>query len=435
MHCAVDCRGVFSRSQVGLADRRYVGYDGAAQSGSPRRSAFLRITFPTHLPPSSGQNPLNRICGTGVILDGKAGTAVQAMPIGVLGCGMVSDMYLPNLVRSPMIKLVAVADVRDDLAATTADRYGVGKAVSPDDLLADPAIELVVNLTPIGQHVATTSAALRAGKHVYSEKVLAGTYEEACALTAEAQRRGLALACAPDTLLGTGFATGRRALDDGMIGAPLSGSAVMLRNRLDNPSWYTDGPMPFLDMAPYYVAALVQLLGPARKVTAFTRTGTAHQLPTAEGLGSSVALGGAIEFADGAYATVHWEWGARTVPGEVTRLDVFGSDGVINFPNPNNFGDPAYLRPYDQPTSTELPGSAQPAVWRPNLRGLGVAEFADAIHHDRRPRAHADLACHVVEIITALDRAGATGHHVAIDSSCTIPEPMDDTLRHTLIGV
>jgi predicted dehydrogenase len=358
---------------------------------------------------------------------------MTSIRIGILGCGKVSHMYLPNLVRTPAVDIAAVADVAADAAKAVAEQYRIERAVSPDELLADPSIELVVNLTPIAVHVASTRAALQAGKHVYSEKSLATTVAEARHLLVEADERGLALGCAPDTLLGTGFSVARQALDDGRIGRTLSASAMMFRSAPGGPSFYTNGPTPFFDMAPYYLSALVSIFGPVTRVTGSTRTWPEGATRPDDPAGASIAIDGVLEFRDGATANLNLAWGTSR-RGEVPVLDVYGSAGVLSFPNPNNFGDPAYIRAYDDTDRTELPDSRQPADWPRNLRGLGVAEMAIALTAGRTPRAAGDLAVHVVDIVAGLVESADTGRRVTLTTTCAAPEPMPAELRKELIA-
>lgn len=353
--------------------------------------------------------------------------------IGILGCGRVSPMYLPNLVRTPAVDVVAVADIAAEAARAAAEQYGIGRAVSPDELLADPSIELVVNLTPIAVHVEMTRAALVAGKHVYSEKSLATSVAEATDLLATAQQHGVVLGCAPDTLLGTGFSIARQALEDGRIGRTLSAAAMMFRSAPGGPSFYTNGPTPFFDMAPYYLSALVTLFGPVTQVSGATRTWPDGGTRPDDPAGASIAVSGVLEFAAGATANLHLGWGTSR-RGEVPVLDVYGSAGVLAFPNPNNFGDPAFVRPYDDAERTELPGSRQPADWPRNLRGLGVAEMAHALAEGRPPRASGELAVHVVDIVAGLVKSADTGNRVELTTSCPLPEPMPAELRKELIA-
>ena len=358
---------------------------------------------------------------------------MKSARIGILGCGNVSHMYLPILVRTPAVEIVAVADVDSEAATAAAKQYEVDRAVSPDELLADPSIEIIVNLTPIAAHVESTRAALAAGKHVYSEKSLATSVADAQALLAEAQRRGLALACAPDTLLGTGFAVAREALDSGRIGRKLSANAAMFRSAMSTPSFYSNGPTPFFDMAPYYLSALVTLFGPVTRVSGATRTWPVGEKGVETADGASIAVSGVLEFAAGGTANLTLSWGSAH-RSEVPVLDVFGTEGVIAFPNPNNFGDPAYIRPYADADGTELAGSRQPEKWPRNLRGLGVAEMAVALQEGRTPRAAGDLAGHVVDIVAGLVRSGESGQRVELTTTCTPPEPMPAALRDELLA-
>jgi predicted dehydrogenase len=342
-------------------------------------------------------------------------------------------MYLPNLVTTAAVEIAAVADVDAATAQAVAQQYQISRAISPDELLADPSIHIVVNLTPISVHVGLTRAALAAGKHVYSEKSLATTVDEARELVADADRRGLALACAPDTLLGTGFQVAWEALRAGRIGRPLSASAAMFRSELTNPSFYTEGTTPFFDMAPYYLSALVALFGPATRVSGATRTWPAAGKPTRTPAGADLAVSGLIEFANGALANVTLAWGTGH-RSEIPVLNVHGTEGVLAFPNPNNFGDPAYLQRYGEHAWQELPGSRQPDSRRHNLRGLGVAELALAVQEKRRPRSGGDIACHVVDLVAGMVRSADTGERVELSTSCAPPEPLPAAVRDQLIA-
>jgi predicted dehydrogenase len=342
-------------------------------------------------------------------------------------------MYLPILVRTPAVEIVAVADVDPETARSVAAQYQVSQAVSPAELLADPTIEIIVNLTPIAVHVELTRAALQAGKHVYSEKSLATTVDEASDLVAEADRRGLALACAPDTLLGSGFQVARQALTDGLIGRPLSASASMFRSALTSPSFYTVGATPFFDMAPYYLSALVSLFGPASRVSGVTRVWPSGGTPQETEAGASIAISGVIEFASSAIANVLLAWGTGH-RSEIPVFAVYGTDGVLTFPNPNNFGDAAYVQRYGEAERRELTGSRQPDRLPHNLRGLGVAELALALQEGRKPRTSGEMACHVVDLVAGMVRSGATGARVELTTTCTPPEPLPAAIREQLLA-
>jgi len=348
--------------------------------------------------------------------------------LGVVGTGAVSRMYLPILARMDAVEVSAVADVDRGAAQARADEHGIATVYHPDDLIADPGIDLVVNLTPIPVHAQISTAALAAGKHVYSEKPLATTTADAVALVQQAEAAGRTLACAPDTLLGTGFQAARQAMDDGAIGRPLAANAFMFRSALDPASPYAQGANPFLDMAPYYVSALINLFGPVRRVSGAT-TSTDDDRPD----GTPIALSGVLEFVNGLMADLLVAWGTDH-RHEVPNLTVYGTEGVLQMPNPNNFGDPAYVRRHDQNERTEVPGSRQDADWPANLRGLGVGQQALAIGAHTEPLASGRIAAHVVDVITGIVAAARTGERVTLTTRADPAPPMPASTRTDLIG-
>jgi predicted dehydrogenase len=319
------------------------------------------------------------------------------------------------------------------VAKAVSEQYKISTVVSPEELLADPSIEIVLNLTPIAVHVGVTQAALQAGKHVYSEKSLATTVEDAQGILDAARSRGLVVACAPDTLLGSGFQTAWQALAGGRIGRALSASAAMFRSALAAPSFYTKGPTAFFDMSPYYLSALVSLLGPVTRVSGATRTWPSDEKPEDTATGASIAISGTLEFAGGATASLTLSWGTGH-RHEVPILDVYGENGVIEFPNPNNFGDAAFIRDYTETDRGELPGSRQDASLPHNLRGLGVAEMVLALQEGRAPRASGELACHVVDLVASLVQSAEEGRRIELTTTCESPQPLAAGVRDQLLG-
>lgn len=347
--------------------------------------------------------------------------------VGLAGCGAVSHQYLPNLLRLPGLDVAAVSDVDADVATKVSEQYEV-PAVSVDDLLADPTIDIVVNLTPIAYHVPVTRDILRAGKHVYSEKSLATTVSEARELLALAEAKGLAVAGAPDTLLGTAFQAARRELEAGDLGRPLVAVAAMLRSQVLSTRYFSNHTALF-DMAPYYVSALASLFGPVREVSGYL-----ENTPTKPGEPVlTIGVSGVLHFQSGLTASLALNWGSAHRQ-EVPVLDVYTESGVVRFANPNNFGDPAFARRHADPAGQwqEIPGSRQPEEWLFNRRGLGVAELADALAQGRTPRASGQLACHVVDVIESLIKSAETGRNVTLSSTCQQPEPLSDEERGRL---
>jgi predicted dehydrogenase len=268
--------------------------------------------------------------------------------IGLVGCGNISSIYLQNIPRYRGLSLRACADTRPEAAAAQAGRFGIA-ALSVDELLARDDIDLVVNLTPPNAHFGISLAALRAGKHVFSEKPLAVDFEEGRRLVDEAERHGLLLGCAPDTFLGAGGRLARRLVDQGAVGTILSGTAFLMSHGMEH--WHPDpeaffkpGGGPILDMAPYYLNALVNLIGPVRRVFALSGTGFAERVITADSprrgerikVETPTTVMALLEFASGAQVTFCMSW-------DVWRhghpaIELYGTDGSLRVPDPNFFG-------------------------------------------------------------------------------------------------
>ena len=196
--------------------------------------------------------------------------------VGVVGCGMIAARYIRAAPAFEGWRPVACADLDTACAEVFADEHGLQR-LDVDELIASPDLDLVLNLTPPKAHAPLVRAALKAGKHVYTEKPLAATVAEARSLVAEANERGLRLGCAPDTFLGAAYSTGRRLIDEGAIGQPLGAAATMLVGGPE--SWHPNAEMfyragggPLLDIAPYYLTALVSLLGPVASLAGFAET-------------------------------------------------------------------------------------------------------------------------------------------------------------------
>jgi predicted dehydrogenase len=359
---------------------------------------------------------------------------MTATPVGIIGCGHVSDIYIPNLQRFPDVDLVCVTDLDVERASKTAARHGLAHRRNVEELLADDGVEIVVNLTPISAHAAVSRQVLAAGKHLYSEKPLADDVVAAIELVRDARERGLVVGCAPDTMLGSSFQAALRALADGAIGQPLAANAVMLHPAVTRASADYSGSTPFLDMAPYYVSALVSLFGPIERVIGATRMVQPGDVPAAPKVGPAIHWTGTLEFASGIAGQLTLAWGTE-FRGEVTAVIIYGSHGVIHAANPNNHGDPAFISLYGSADRLEITGSRQMDGLPTNLRGLGVAEMARAIREGRTPRASADIACHVVEAIEGIVRSASTGTRVDLTSTFAPPAPIDPDEQAALLGV
>ncbi|WOI57824.1 Gfo/Idh/MocA family oxidoreductase [Palleronia sp. LCG004] len=352
--------------------------------------------------------------------------------IGIIGCGVISGIYLENMARFPDLELRAVADLRPEAAEKAAAAHGV-EALSVDALLAREDIDIVLNLTIPAAHAEVGRRVLEAGRHLYLEKPLAASVAEAREMLDLAEARGLRVGCAPDTFLGGGHQAARAALDEGAVGRPLGGSATMMvaghERWHPNPDFYYSDPGggPLMDMGPYYVTALVQLLGPVAEVAALSsRPRDARQIATGDRAGESVPVEvdthilGILRFESGALVQLgmsfdvagHWH----------APLEIYGTEGSMKLPDPNRFDGQVEL------TGDRVLQAADRPHGDGNWRGLGLAEMAAAIREGRPHRADGALALHVLEVIEGVHGAAATRMTVGIDSRPPRPEPMREDL-------
>nr|WP_042179720.1 Gfo/Idh/MocA family oxidoreductase [Kibdelosporangium sp. MJ126-NF4]CEL13992.1 NADH-dependent dehydrogenase [Kibdelosporangium sp. MJ126-NF4]CTQ88360.1 NADH-dependent dehydrogenase [Kibdelosporangium sp. MJ126-NF4] len=350
----------------------------------------------------------------------------MSLGIGVIGAGVISDVYLTNLTSFPDVNVVRVADLDTARAQAQADKHGVPRAGTVADLLTDPQVELVVNLTIPAAHAEVGLAALDAGKHVWSEKPLALDRQSGRKLLDRAAEKGLRVACAPDTLLGAGLQTARRAIDDGRIGEPRT---VLALFQTPGPeSWhpapeflYQAGGGPLLDMGPYYLSSLVTLLGPIARVTGAggqarpTRViGSGPRAGTEFAVTVPTSVTALVEFARGGSAQIVLSFDSALL--RTGLLEVTGTGGVAVLPDPNYF---------EGPTTLHLPGREQPqeveAQGHTATRGTGVLELARAIRTGVPERASGALAYHVLDTMLAIDESISSGRTVVVESSADIP--------------
>ncbi len=356
--------------------------------------------------------------------------ASDPVKVGVVGCGHISGIYLKNARRLAELDVVAVADLDADRARARAAEFGIPRACSVDELLADERIELVLNLTTPDAHAAIALAALDAGKSVYNEKPLATDLADGRRIVRLAGERGLRVGCAPDTFLGGAWQTARKLIDDGAIGQPVAAVGFMPSHGPE--SWHPDpafyyqpGGGPLFDMGPYYLTALIHLLGPVRRVTGSARISFPQRTITSEPRrGETIAVNtpthvvGVLDFAGGAVATLLTSfdiWHAHLPP-----IEIYGAAGSMSLPDPNGFGGAIRLRGADESAWREI-APQLPAT--ENQRGLGPADLARGLRTGQPHRASGELALHVLEIMHGVLQASATGRHVEPTSPCARPAP------------
>ncbi|TDC53994.1 Gfo/Idh/MocA family oxidoreductase [Jiangella ureilytica] len=370
----------------------------------------------------------------------------QVVGVGIVGAGAISGQYLDTLRRLSTVRVVAVADLDQARAqAAVAGLDGV-RAVSVDALLADPEVDVVLNLTPPAGHAPVALAAIAAGKAVYNEKPLAATVADGRRLLTAAAAAGVRVGGAPDTVLGTGVQTARHAVDTGLIGTPAAATATFLcpgheRWHPDPDFYYATGGGPLLDMGPYYVTALVTLLGPV--VSVLGAGSTARPTRT---IGSGPRTGeeitvevlthvtGVLTHASGALSTVTMSFDAVATRAE--PIEVHGSAGSLIVPDPNHFDGEVLLRRLGGAGWEPLPVAAG---YRISGRGLGVAELMTAPSADAA-RANGTLALHVLDIMesvlrSAADSTGAVAVETPAQRPAAVP-PADEPGREpsSLLG-
>ncbi|MFC4859323.1 Gfo/Idh/MocA family protein [Actinophytocola glycyrrhizae] len=348
----------------------------------------------------------------------------DTLRVGLVGIGNISRQYLDTLPRLPGVSLVAAADL--DPARTVPDV----RMMRPAELYAADDVDLVLNLTIPRAHAAVALSAIAAGKHVYSEKPLALSTEEGREVLAAASSAGVRVGCAPDTVLGTGTQTARRCLDDGAIGTPVAATAFMVtpgheRWHPDPEFYYRPGGGPLFDMGPYYLTALVTLLGPVRRVTGLASTprasrviGSGPRAGTEFPVDVRTHVAGVLEHENGAVTTLMMSfdvWAAN-----LPHIEVYGTNGALSVPDPNGFAGEVKLYEPGREWRT-VPVSAG---HRNAGRGTGVADLATALRTNTEHRANGTLAYHVLDTMESLLQAAEQAQTQTVTSTSPRPTPV-----------
>ena len=356
---------------------------------------------------------------------------MEKIKVGIIGTGNISGIYFQNGKRFDSMEVVACADLDVERAKARAAEFGI-RGCSVEELLADPDIQMVINLTIPLAHASVCLQALEAGKHVYVEKPLAATREEGQQVLELARRKGLLVGSAPDTFLGGGIQTAIKLIRDGWIGTPIGATAFMTSS--GHESWhpapefyYQKGGGPMFDMGPYYLTALVSMLGPISRVTGSARISYPERTITSQPkFGQKVKVevpthvAGIMDFASGPIGTLLTSFdtkGGSTLP----RIEVYGSGGTLLVPDPNGFGGTVSIWRAGSKEWSDIPlthGKAE------NARGVGAADMARAIQAGRKHRASGELAFHVLEAMHGFHDASEQGAHYIMKSSCDTPAPL-----------
>ncbi len=371
--------------------------------------------------------------------------------IGIIGCGNISTAYLELAPLFKALEVRAVADIAPAAAEAQAKAFGL-RAEGVADLVRASDIDIVVNLTVPDAHFEVSRRVLEGGKHVYSEKPFVLTLDQGEALRDLAARKGLRIGSAPDTFLGGAHQLARATLDAGRIGKVIGGTAHVMSHGMEawhpNPDFFFQpGGGPVLDLGPYYVTNLVQLLGPVRGVTAMASAGfETRTIGSGPRAGEEVPVDtptnvhAVLEFASGALVTLGASWDVWA--HRHANMELYGEAGSLYLPDPNFFGgevtlaaagqDPQPLNwdhPFGQNNATDNAGAP-----RANYRAAGLAEMAAAIAEDRPHRAGLDLALHVVDVLTSILKSAEQRGWVELSTTCVRPAALSPEAAAALLA-
>ncbi len=361
---------------------------------------------------------------------------MNKVKIGIIGCGNISNTYFINCKAFEILEVAACADIDVERARAKAAEHQIPKAYTVEELLADPEIQIVINLTIPKAHAEVCLKVLEAGKHVYVEKPLAVTREEGQQVLKLAKARNLLVGSAPDTFLGGGIQTCCKLINDGWIGRPLSLTAFMMcpgheHWHPDPDFYYQKGGGPMFDMGPYYLTAMIAMLGPINRVVGLTSSayeertiGSAPKFGTKIQVNTPTHVAGMLDFTNGVVGTIVTSFdvfGGHTLP----NIEIYGSAGTLRVPDPNSYGGPVLIRRHGASDWSEVALSHG----TDNHRGIAVADMAYAISSGRPHRASGELAYHVLEAMHGFHDSSNEGKFYKMQSTCTIPAPLPMGIR------
>ena len=355
----------------------------------------------------------------------------KKIKVGVVGCGVISGIYLQNLTKLfKNVEVVACMDLIRERAEARAAEFGVPRVCDVKEFYEQEDIELVVNLTTPKSHCEVDMLALEHGKHIYSEKPLGINKKEAAPVMELARKKNLLVGGAPETFLGSGIQTCRKVIDDGLIGTPVAATAFMMCH--GHESWHPDpeffyevGGGPMFDMGPYYLTALVTMLGAVKKVAGATNITFPTRTITSDKKNGKIIeveiptyVTGSLTFESGAIGTIITSF--DTWNSQLPRIEIYGSEGTLSVPDPNTFGGPIY---YSKPGIgwTEVPLEFG---YRENSRGIGVSDMCRVLLDGGTQRAHGDMAYHVLDIMQSIHDSNDTQKILTLDSRCERPAPL-----------
>jgi predicted dehydrogenase len=357
--------------------------------------------------------------------------------VGIVGCGNISGIYIENSRRFPDFDIIACADLDHKKAEETAEKYGIKNIFTVEEMMASSEIDIVLNLTIPQAHAAVSLKAIEHKKHVYSEKPLAISFEDGKRVVDTARHNNVLVGCAPDTFLGGSIQLAGQLIKDGAIGKPIGATAFMMSRGPEswhpNPEFfYQSGGGPMFDMGPYYLTALVSLMGPVSRLTGSARITFPERLITSPNkYGEKIKVevpthvSGILDFVNGATATITTSFDVSAA--RTPFIEIYGETGTISLPDPNQFNLPLLIRSHGDNEWKEIKPDGET---HDNLRGIGLADMAKAIGLERNSRANGDMALHVLEIMHGIHRSSETGRHYKMESICEQPSLLIEEMNY-----
>lgn len=353
---------------------------------------------------------------------------MRKVKIGIIGCGNISDIYLKNCTEMfDNLEVVGCADIVTERAEAKARQYNIN-AYSVEELLHHKDVEIIVNLTIPKAHKEVSMAALEAGKHTYMEKPLALTRADGMALLNKANEMGLRIGGAPDTFLGGGIQTCIELINDGEIGIPIGATAFMTCHGHEswhpNPDFYYKiGGGPMFDMGPYYLTALIAMMGPVKRVAGLTKISFSERMITSEPRRGDIIqvevpthVSGILDFENGAIGTMITSFDIWR--DNLPIIEIYGTEGTLSVPDPNTFSGPIQIKKsYDKDFHEVIINKK----YTENSRGLGISDMANSIIHNSEHRANGELIYHVLDIMHAFHDSSDEGKHITLESTCKRP--------------
>ena len=358
---------------------------------------------------------------------------MKKINVAIAGCGNISDIYLKNLTTShPHLQVYAISDLNEENTKIKSDKYKIEKTMTFEEIIADPEVDIVLNLTPPLFHYELSKHALEAGKHVYVEKPLSQKFEEGKKLVELAEEKGLLIGCAPDTFLGAGIQTCRRIIDEGLLGNVFSAEAFMVchgsENWHPNPEFfYKAGGGPMYDMGPYYLTALINLVGSIKSVFGMNTSCAAVRRITSQPKYGQIIdvevpthVSALLRFSNGAVGNIVTSfdiWGSS-----LPRIEIHGTRGSLIVPDPNFFGGEILLKQYFDEEFRRYPLLTEESE---DSRGIGLADMAKCIQERRtNHRASGKLALHVLEIMEKIHTSSDEHREITLETCCKRPDLM-----------